>query len=160
VSTCRKALEGELSAEVRHRLKSLLEKQAIRLRMTLLCKFSPGESYKLRVAFSNDGKQIASADPGRQILRRDIATAKVLQRYAPALNSQVMGVDISPDGKYVAATQREPGDLFIWKAESGQLIHHIDGEDLRKLGAYDPGYGAIRFSPDGNFLAAAYSSRL
>jgi WD40 repeat protein len=125
-----------------------------------LCAFPPGEQYALRVGFSSDGKQIASADPGRRISRRDSATGKVLESYIPALESQVMGVAISPDGTYVAASQREPGDVYLWEAGTGRLLHRIDGEDLRKLGGYDPAYGAMRFSPDGKLLAAAYWSRL
>jgi len=126
----------------------------------LLCEFPPGEQYALRIGFSSDGKQIASADRGRQISRRDSATGKILKSYAPALKSQVMGVAISPDGKYVAASQREPGDLYIWESDTGRLLHHMDGENLRKLGGLDSPYGAIRFSPDGKFLAAAYWDRL
>ena len=125
-----------------------------------LCTFPPGEEYVLRIAFSADGKQIASADPARRISRRDSATGKILESYNPALESQVMGVAISPDGKYVVASQREPGDLFFWEIDTGRLLHRIDGEDLRILGGYDPAYGAMRFSPDGKFLAAAYWSRL
>jgi WD40 repeat protein len=125
-----------------------------------LCAFPPGEQYALRIGFSSDGKQIASADPGRKISRRDSATGKILESYVPALMSQVMGVAMSPDGKYVAASQREPGDLYLWEAGTGRLLHRIDGEGLRKLGASDPAYGTMRFSPDGTFLAAAYGSRL
>jgi hypothetical protein len=126
----------------------------------LLCEFPPGEQYALRIGFSSDGKQIASADRGRQISRRDSATGKILKSYGPALKSQVMGVAISPDGNYVAASQREPGDLYIWESGTGRLMHHMDGEDLRKLGGLNSAYGAIRFSPDGKFLAAAYWDRL
>lgn len=126
----------------------------------LLCEFPSGEENALRIGFSADGKQIASADRARQLSRRDSATGKILKSYAPALKSQVMGVAISPDGKYFAASQREPGDVYLWEAGTGRLLHRIDGEDLRKLGGYDPAYGAMRFSPDGKLLAAAYWSRL
>ncbi len=126
----------------------------------LLCEFPPGEQYALRMDFSSDGRQFASADSGRQILRRDSATGKILKSYAPTLKSQVMGVAVSPDGKYVAASQREPGNLYIWESDTGRLMHRMDGGDLRKLGGHNPAYGAMRFSPDGKFLAAAYWNRL
>ena len=126
----------------------------------LLCEFPAGEQYALRIGFSADGKQILSADGGRHLSRRDSATGKILKSYTPALKSQVMGVAISPNGKYVAASQRQPGDLYIWESDTGRLMHHMDGADLRKLGGHDPAYGAMRFSPDGKFLAAGYSSRL
>jgi DNA-binding beta-propeller fold protein YncE len=125
-----------------------------------LCEFPSGEQYALRIGFSADGKQILSADRGRQISRRDSATGKILKSYAPALTSQVMGVAISPDGKYVAALEREPGDLYIWESDTGRLAHQMDGGDLRKLGGHGPAYGAIRFSPDGKSVAAAYWDRL
>jgi DNA-binding beta-propeller fold protein YncE len=126
----------------------------------LLCEFPSGEEYALRIGFSADGKQIASADRARQLSRRDSATGKILKSYAPALKSQVMGVAISPDGKYVAAVEREPGDLYIWESDAGRLAHQMYGGELRKLGGHGPAYGAIRFSPDGKFLAAAYWNRL
>jgi WD40 repeat protein len=126
----------------------------------LLCEFPSGEDYALRIGFSSDGRQILSADRERQLSRRDSATGKILKSYAPALKSQVMGVAVSPDGKYVAALEREPGDLYIWESDTGRLAHQMDGGELRKLGGHGPGYGAIRFSPDGKFLAAAYWGRL
>ena len=64
-----------------------------------LCEFPAGESYALRVGFSADGEQIASADAERQVLLRDAATGDILQRFVPALTSQVMGVAISSDGR-------------------------------------------------------------
>jgi WD40 repeat protein len=120
----------------------------------VLCEFPPGEQYALRIGFSADGRQVASADTDRQVMLRDSESGDILQRFLPALTSQVMGVAISPDGKHVAATQREPGDVFLWEADSGRLTHRIDGEDLRKHGAYSPFYGVLRFSPDGKYLAA------
>ncbi|MDB5355783.1 MAG: hypothetical protein JWN24_2236 [Phycisphaerales bacterium] len=125
-----------------------------------LCEFPAGEEYALRIGFTLNGKQIVSADSMLQISRRDSATGKILKSYAPALKSQVMGMAVSPDGKYVAALEREPGDLYIWESDTGRLAHQMDGGDLRKLGGHGPAYGAIRFSPDGKFLAAAYWGRL
>jgi WD40 repeat protein len=160
VEACRKILAGKPSAEVRRQLLALLEKAAGMRRPRVLCEFPSGDSYALRIGFSKDGKQIASADADRQIVRRDTATGRALKRYTPALKSQVLAVAISPDGKYIAATQREPGDLLIWEAGSGRLAHQLHGADLRKLGGIDGNFRAISFAADGQFLGAAYWGRL
>lgn len=125
-----------------------------------LCHFPAGEHYALRIGFSADGKQLASADLDRVVSKRDSSTGQILRTYQPPLNSQLMGIAISPDGKYVAALQRDPGDLFIWEADTGRLLHHVKGNDLQEHGAHDPVYGTLRFSPDGKHLAAGYFGRL
>ena len=124
------------------------------------CEFPTGGDYVLRIGFSADGGQIAAADSQRQILLRDATTGNVRQRYAPVLTSQVMGIAIAPNAKYVAAMQREPGDLFLWNADGSQLAHHVNREALEKLRAVHPHYGVIRFSPDGRYLAASYDRRI
>ena len=91
---------------------------------------------------------------------RDVATGEVRRRYEPAMTSQVMGVAISPDGKLVAAVQRDPADLCVWEADSGKLLARLSGEELQKLGGTAPFYGVLRFSPDGKHLAASYWGRI
>lgn len=125
-----------------------------------LCEFPAGEAYALRIGFSNDGRQVAAADTGRHVKLRDIATGEVRGRYEPAMTSQVMDVAISPDGKLVAAVQRDPADLCLWEADSGKLVDRLSGEELQKLGGTAPFYGVLRFSPDGKHLAASYWGRI
>ena len=42
-----------------------------------LCEFPAGEAYTLRIGFSNDGRQVAAADTGRQVMLRDVAGGEV-----------------------------------------------------------------------------------
>jgi WD40 repeat protein len=125
-----------------------------------LCEFPAGEAYALRIGFSNEGRQVAAADTRRQVMLRDVGTGDVRRRYEPAMTSQVMGVAISPDGKLVAAVQRDPADLCVWEADSGKLLARLSGEELQKLGGTAPFYGVLRFSPDGKHLAASYWGRI
>ncbi|MHC4402066.1 MAG: WD40 repeat domain-containing protein [Planctomycetota bacterium] len=106
-------------------------------------------SYVLpRIGFSPDGKQVVTDAPFRHILRRDTTTGEIIKLYEPALDEQIYSTAISPDGRFVAATQFE-GDLLVWEADTGRLAHIQDrrGESI--------GAGCLRFSPDGGLLAAA-----
>jgi len=125
-----------------------------------LCEFPAGEAYTLRIGFSNDGRQVAAADTDRHVMLRDVAGGEVRRRFEPAMTSQVMGVAIAPDGKLVAAVQRDPADLCVWATDAGKLVARLRGEALQKLGGAAPFYGVLRFSPDGKHLAASYWGRI
>jgi WD40 repeat protein len=112
-----------------------------------------GESYKLRVDFSADGKLIAMGDTEQQVTLRETDSGNVVKAFAPKLASQLISIAVSPDGKYLAASDREPGDLYIWETSQGKLLHTIKGEEISKRGASGHAHGALRFSPDGRFLA-------
>lgn len=112
-----------------------------------------GESYELRIAFSGDGKAIAMGSADQEVTLCETDTGKVLRTFAPKLASQLISIAVSPDGKYVAASDREPGDLYIWEMAEGKLLHTIKGEEFAKGGATGHAHGALRFSPDGRFLA-------
>lgn len=119
----------------------------------VLCDMPLGESYELRVAFSGDGKHIAIGSADHEVTLRETDTGKVVRTFAPKLASQLISLAVSPDGKYVAASDREPGDLYIWEMAEGKLLHTIKGEEFAKGGATGHAHGALRFSPDGRFLA-------
>jgi WD40 repeat protein len=128
----------------------------------ILCELPWGE----QVCFSADGQHIVSATfdsdvpSQRRISLRDAATGNVQRSFDPALPSQVMGLAISPDSKHIAASQRQRGDLLIWETDTGRLAQRVDGEELKKQGGHDPGYGTMCFSPDAKLLAAAYWGRV
>jgi WD40 repeat protein len=114
----------------------------------VLCRFRAGEPYKARIGFSADGKQVVGGDPTRHILRRDATTGEIIKRYEPALDDQIYDVAISPDGRFVAASQRK-GDMLLWEAETGRLAHRIHLVDAKGYA-----FHSLRFSPNGGHLAA------
>ncbi|MBI3866389.1 MAG: WD40 repeat domain-containing protein [Planctomycetia bacterium] len=134
----------------------------------VLGEFQPGESYALRIGFSPDGRKIAAGDPARQIALRDATTGDALRQFAPAMQAQVMGVALSPDGGYVAAYERpdeisggvQTGDILIWSSASGRQVHRLESARLRERGGLTTTYGGLRFSPDGKHLCAETWGRI
>ena len=129
----------------------------------LLCDFPAGEDYALRIAFSADGTQVVSGKRSREVAIYDATTGEELQQFLPALRNQIIATAISADRSHVAAYERtessdpaedRDGDLFIWRAASGELAHRIAGAQLREFGGFGPHYGALQFSPDSKYLAA------
>jgi len=120
-----------------------------------------GDLILLSLAFSPDGKRIASAGGGSQaadvpaqgeVKIWEVATGKLLH----SINLDrgiVFHVEFSPDGQLLAAAsgpgtpvRSAPGEIRLWNAATGQLAGKLEGHDC---GAY-----VVSFSPDGSRLAS------
>ena len=110
-----------------------------------------------RFAITQDGRQAAYTKNQLQVVRVDVETGTVLREYAPALSSPLTSLAFSSDGRYLAAVQWEPTELYVWETETGRLVQRVGGERWEQLGASHP-TGETCFSSDGRFLAVEHWS--
>jgi len=100
------------------------------------------------VAFSPDGKTLASGDMGGTIKLRAAKTGGLL--WADRHNGRVYALAFSPDGKFLVSGVVDRGHadkpLKLWDAATGEL--------LRTLGEHDDFVHFVGFSPDGKTLVS------
>jgi RNA polymerase sigma factor (sigma-70 family) len=93
------------------------------------------------VAFSPDGKRLASASWDNTLALWDVATGKRLRRFRGHTDS-VTCVLFSPDGKKLISGAFD--DIRVWDAETGKELRRFDNR----------GGWQVALSPDGKLLAA------
>ena len=94
----------------------------------------------ISVAFSPDGKTLASASYDKTIILWDVET-RTMKRKLLGHEDYIHAVAYSPDGSLIASSDVDT--VRLWDAHSGQLIHTFD--ELHETAA---------ISPDGKLLAA------
>jgi WD40 repeat protein len=107
--------------------------------------FGKHKHWEPEVAFSLDGKTLASAGTDHSIYLWDVATGKKL-RVLKSHQASVFRMSFSPNGKVLASNAARFGDdqaVRIWDVSRGKEIRRLEMA----------GSGALAFSPDGRVLA-------
>ncbi|WP_187414569.1 WD40 repeat domain-containing protein [Nonomuraea sp. PA05] len=99
----------------------------------------------LNVAFSPDGRRIATASVDRTVLIWDSTTGAVLKTLT-GHTTAVNGVQFSPDGRLLATAGHEQ-TVKLWNPVSGTVLTTLTG--------HTGWVRTVKFSPDGRTLATA-----
>ncbi len=100
------------------------------------------------VAFTPDGKELASASNDNSVKLWDVATGQQIRTLA-GHDAIVCCVAVSPDGRYLASADIE-GAIKVWDLGTGQEATQL----LGVITGQNKGVDALAFSPDSRRLAS------
>jgi WD40 repeat protein len=107
----------------------------------------PQGSRTLAVAYSPDGKRLASSNFYGSVTIWDATNGKQLINLSGNAPSRAMEIRFSPDGKLLA-TGGSDNPVRIWDVASGRLIRELGGHSTKDV-------FSLAFSPDGKRLASS-----
>ena len=99
------------------------------------------------VAFSPDGRLLASGGPDRRVNLWDVARRRRLGTLT-GHSGEVHGVAFSPDGRTFASASQD-GSVILWDADRRARVRILQGPT-----SHTNGVCSLAFSPDGRTLAA------
>src|SRR5258706_6623215 len=147
------ALSMLLGLEVYYRMPDLLSTRGVVLNNAQtnpqLIQYLTGHNgFVYSVAFSPDGKALASGSADHTIILWDVATR---QRIGQPLTGQsgAYSIAFSPDGKTLASGNVD-GTILLWDVAT----HSVVGNPLT---GHTKGVNCVAFSPDGKTLASGSS---
>ena len=138
--------EAEIKTEAAQTGKTI-EEVARRISLTRgtpFCTLRGHAALVLSVAFSPDGKMLASGSFDNTVKLWNLATGQELRTFE-GHKQYVNSVAFSPDGKTLASGSYD-GTVRLWNPTTGQ--------DLRLLRSHTKLAGAVAFNPDGKILAS------
>jgi eukaryotic-like serine/threonine-protein kinase len=101
------------------------------------------------VAFSPDGRLVASGGDGHEILIWNSANGQLI-RSLPERGLHVSSLAFSPDGRYLVSASDDPG-VKLWDVLTWKSVRTMDGHTNR--------VHAVAFSPDGRHIVSGSADR-
>ncbi len=100
------------------------------------------------LAFSSDGKWLASASRDASIKIWNTTTWKCIQTIRHEFGNMMYSLSFSPDGKWLASTAYMDPDIRIWNTTDWSLVTKLSGHWYKSY------VKDVEFSPDGSILAS------